>query len=119
MLTATIEVKFNRLPPMPADLRKRVDEIIEGAAFAVEAQAKAVVPVDTGALKNSIQAAPEDDAGGRSGTWIVSTGETTYAAEVEFGSNGRAARPYFTPAVELVRPRFLGQMQSVVEEIAN
>lgn len=113
MLTARIEVKFNRLPRMPAALRNRVADIIEGAAFAVEAQAKAVVPVDTGALKNSIQASPESD-----GAWIVATGES-YASAVEFGGSGRAARPYFVPAVELVRPRFLGQMEDVVKEIAR
>lgn len=113
MISATIEVKFNNLPKLTPALNRRVEQIVEGAAFACEGQAKAFAPVDTGTLRNSIQAEPESPK-----SWIVAP-HTDYAIHVEYGTSRQAAKPYMTPATENVRPIFLGQMQAVVEESAR
>lgn len=113
MITATIEIKTNKLPGMASALNRRVAEICESAAFACEAQAKVNAPVDTGTLRNSIQAEPE-----RPQSWIVAP-HTDYAVFVELGTGRQHAQPYLTPAAELVRPIFIGQMQAVPSEIAR
>lgn len=113
MISATIEVKFDNLPKLTPALNRRVEQIVEGAAFACEGQAKAFAPVDTGTLRNSIQASPESPK-----SWIVAVG-VDYGVHQEFGTGRIPAHPYMTPATENVRPIFLGQMQAVVEEVAR
>lgn len=113
MITPTIEVKFNHLPAMTPVIHWRAAEVVEGAAFACEALAKSIAPIDTGFLRSSIQAQPETPL-----SWIVAVG-ADYGKEVEFGTSRQAAQPYMTPASENVRPTFLGQMQRIVEEAAR
>ena len=90
----------------------RAKLVLEKAARDVEARAKAVVPVDTGALKNSIQAAQEAPL-----TWAVNVGQG-YGIYVEFGTHRMAARPYLTPAVEAVRLGFELAMGQVLADAA-
>lgn len=113
MINATIEIKINKLPGMAISLNRRVAEICESAAFACEAQAKVNAPVDTGFLRNSIQASPENPQ-----SWIVAVG-ADYGIHLEFGTGKQPAQPYLTPASESVRPVFLGQMQNAPNEVAR
>lgn len=113
MITPTIEIKFNNLPRLTPELDRRVADIVAGAAFACEGLAKSIAPIDTGALRSSIQASPESEK-----SWVIAVG-VEYGKSVEFGTSRQAAQPYLTPASENVRSMFLGQMQSVVEEAAR
>lgn len=113
MIAAKIEIKTNRIPGLLPELNQRVAEICEGAAFACEALAKSIAPIDTGFLRSSIQAQAENKT-----SWIVAVG-AEYGINVEMGTTRQAAQPYMTPAAENVRPQFLGQMQRVAEEVAR
>lgn len=113
MINPTIEVRLNNLPKITAALTPSVAAEIQRAAFQCEALAKSLAPVDTGLLRNSIQAEEEGQL-----SWIVGP-HTDYAAHVEFGTHRMPARPYLTPAVEQVRPHFMQRMNQVVEESAR
>ena len=111
-MIARIEVR-NRIPGMAEKLQQQARQLVSEAAFACEALAKSLAPVDTGLLRNSIQAEPETPD-----SWVVAP-HTDYAVNVELGTSRQAAQPYLTPAAEHVRPQFLGQMQLLADEVAR
>lgn len=98
-----IEIKFNHFPQLAEKAHKAVSEIVRKAALDVEGQAKTVVPIDTGALHNSIDVKMEGDL-----TAIIGP-HTDYAVYVEFGAPkiNHRAQPYMTPAAEAVRPAYV------------
>jgi len=65
--------------------------------------------IDTGTLKNSIQARKQRDR-----YWIVSAG-TSYAIFLENGTARMASRPFFRPATERIAKKFAGQFRLVVK----
>lgn len=110
----TVTVRFNKVPQLSGNLRKLAAEAVEGAALQTEAIAKPLAPVDTGFLRNSIQAAK----GSSDLTWEVGVG-AEYGIFIEHGTVHMPARPFVTPAVELVRPQFLHAMAEIVDEAAR
>lgn len=62
-------------------------------AIKIGNQAKALAPVDTGLLRNSIEAQSTGDEEARVGT------NTEYAQHVEFGTKSQSAQPFLRPAV--------------------
>lgn len=74
-------------------LQAQKNGLAAGASI-VEAYAKMVVPVDTGALKNSIMV---DEV---TPTQATIAPHTEYAAAVEFGTSRQAAQPYMRPAID-------------------
>lgn len=113
MFNCHIEVIRDITPTLPAATRDRIAEIIEAAALQCEALAKYLAPVDIGFLRSSIQAGPETYL-----VWIVKVG-AEYGIFMEFGTTLVAAHPYFTPAIEHVRPQFIGHMSNVISEVAS
>lgn len=107
----TISVTFNRFPEIAAALPDKTKAVVAKAAFDIEAQAKNRVPVDTGALKNSITTDFEND-----GLTAVVAPHMEYAAFVEYGTRRMSAQPYMTPAAETVRPAFVGAMEQMLKE---
>lgn len=109
-----IELKMGGLGAVPASAKQRVDRALAAVAHLVEADAKSAAPVDTGALKNSIQTRRV-----RSLEHEVAVG-VEYGAYVEFGTVRMGARPYLTPAVERQRAAFeriVGEaIRSAIEE---
>ncbi len=103
-----IKIVSDRLPELQGQLRQQASAAIRKAAYDVEAHAKAVVPVDTGNLKNSIQTTMESVL-----TAIVST-HVEYAPYVEYGTRRMAARPYLGPAAEAVRPSLEAAMKRLL-----
>lgn len=91
-------LESNRLPELSAMLQARAEQIVAKAAYDVEAEAKTVVPVDTGNLKNSIATDIVKPLEA-----VVGTG-VEYAEFVEYGTSRMAAQPYMTPAAEVVKP---------------
>lgn len=63
---------------------------------------------DTGALASSIQHTRRDMTG-----WVFSRLE--YAVYLEFGTQSMMARPYFHPAIERERPRFVDRHNRLIE----
>ena len=64
------------------------------------------VPVDTGALKNSI------NANGGGSDWRVDS-PASYSVFQEFGTSRMAARPYMIPALERVAPSFKAALRRI------
>lgn len=62
--------------------------------------ARQLVPVDTGALRDSIRVEPGDSPTSRK--VIAGGGGVDYAAHVEYGTAHSPARPFMTPAVEQI-----------------
>lgn len=97
----------NDFPRIIASMVPTADMIVAKAAHDIEAQAKVRAPVDTGTLRNSIQAT-------RVGTayWRVVVG-VDYGVHVEWGTRFMAAQPFLRPAINIVQPTFLEAMRRV------
>lgn len=109
-MSITLVVRSNKLPIMTLQARARAVEAVAKAAYDIEGQAKAVVPVDTGNLKNSIQT----EAGESDLTKFVGP-HTDYAVHVEYGTYKARAQPYMRPAAERVAPGFIAAMRQIAE----
>lgn len=92
-LMVRVRVKHDKLDKVIAALPSSASYATELAADAVVSKAKSLVPVRTGALRDSITKA------GGGASWIV-TATQHYAAFVEFGTRFMSARPYLRPAIE-------------------
>lgn len=99
----TIEVVSNSFPDIAQQLPGAVSQAVRETAFQVEADAKSLVPVDTGFLRSSIQTSIEDEFS------AVVNVSATYAAYVEFGTSrpNSRAQPYLVPAVEMNKSRLM------------
>jgi HK97 gp10 family phage protein len=109
-MSIILEIKFDKLPELTKAARERAVQAVAKAALDIEGQAKAVVPVDTGNLKNSIQTEPGDS----DLTKYVGP-HTEYAVHVEYGTSRMRAQPYMRPAAERVRPGFIAVMQQIAK----
>ncbi len=107
MPTIRVVVK-SRFPQLTVAAQALAEAAIAKAAHDIEAHAKAAAPVDTGLLRNSITSRRE----GRL-AWVVES-PVDYSVYQEYGTSRMAARPYMTPAVEIVRPRLLSALRGIV-----
>lgn len=105
---ATWTLMQHDLPVITATMLPKVDAVVTKAALDVEAQAKAKAPVDTGTLRNSIQARRTGPA-----AWVVSVG-ADYGVYVEWGTSRAAAQPFLRPAITAVQPVFVAAMRRVM-----
>lgn len=78
--------------------------------------AKQLVPVDTGALRQSIGAVPVS-----SEKVIVGAGNgaVDYAAHVEYGTSTQAAQPFLTPAFAQAEETFKKRLTDKMKELEN
>jgi len=113
-VSATITVTFDRFPEIAAALPEKASQVVRKASFDIEGQAKNRVPVDTGALKNSISTEFEDN-----GLTGIIAPHMEYATFVEFGTKRMSAQPYMTPAAEAVMPAFVSAMKAMLHEIGR
>ena len=90
------------------ETRKKLSQVVRKAAFDIEAQAKANAPVDTGALRNSIQAETTGELEGEVGVGVE------YGPYVEFGTVKTAPQPFLGPAVDAVQPAFEKAVAAVI-----
>lgn len=98
---------ISKLPSIAAGMEPRAALAVAKAAADVEAHAKAVVPVDTGALRASIQARHV------SALEAEVVAQQQYAIFVELGTSRMGAQPYMTPAADTVRPSFLAAIARI------
>ena len=105
-----IEFKSNAKDVLEAmqKARTRAMEIIGGKA---ESYAKALCPVDTGNLRNSITHAQQDE-----NTEVIGT-NVEYAPYVELGTARMAARPYLRPAAENHGPEYKLIMENEMRNV--
>lgn len=74
----------------------------------IEREAKKIVPVDTGRLKNSIKTQQIEENEVEVGTNVE------YAVDVEFGSPNRRPKPYLFPALDIVKPKLLKDLAALI-----
>lgn len=114
MVKVTIEVRGNRLPAIAKQAAQISADVIRATVADIEAEAKARVPVDTGALRDSIkgrvvnQNAGEVTAGGSA---------VDYAGYVEEGTRFMPAQPYMHPAADAAFPRFEAAMAKALADL--
>lgn len=115
---AFIEVDTSELDNLAFELEaaanktdERVAQIVTDTVKDIQRGARQRAPVDTGALRNSIDVRFSD--GGRSGMVYVGV---HYAGFVEFGTSRMAPQPYMTPAIEAALPKFQAAMENIAED---
>lgn len=125
--TTTI-ITYNNFPAIIAAIPREAGQIVEKHLLGVESEAKQMMAgpksgsvygghiasapgeppaIDTGALFNSITHEMETQTSGATYT------NMEYAAHLEFGTIHMAARPFFAPAAERVRPDFVDDMRDL------
>lgn len=73
--------------------------VLRRAALAIEADAQALAPVDTGALRSSISSSFTGD--GRNGSMTAEIGPTVeYGVFQEYGTSVMGAQPFMGPAFD-------------------
>lgn len=107
MVRVVAEIVYDRFPEIARKLPREVGKIVQETLFDIETYAKLIVPVDTGALRASIQTEMDRPTGGSVFT------NMEYAHFVELGTSKMAARPYMTPAGERARVNFMSKMRNL------
>jgi len=110
-MSSRITIQYNNLTKIAARLPEAASEIVHKAAFDVKANAKAVVPVDTGKLKNSISSEFPTP------TSAIIAPHTEYAHFVEYGTRKQRAQPYMRPAAEKVKAVFFEACRRLEERL--
>lgn len=84
--------------------KENIKQLVRETTLAVESQAQALAPVDTGNLKNSM-----NHSFNESGNLLQGevSNSADYAAHVEFGTVKMEAQPYLFPAWESERPKYV------------
>lgn len=94
---------------------QRARTVIRKAAIDIERDAKALAPVDTGNLKNSI--GHSDLRIGTTGNLVAEVGPTAnYGVFLEQGTSRMAAQPFMGPAADRHAPAFEQAMQQLGAE---
>lgn len=100
---------------MKVDVTSHVDEVLQQSEAAAqralemcgllaEKYAKALCPVDTGRLRNSITHQTDETS------TMVGT-NVEYAPYVELGTSRKAARPYIAPSIQ----NHMGEYRTIIE----
>ncbi len=92
---------------------KAFDQIIGRAAFDIETEAKKMAPVETGALRASLNAERVGEA-----HYIVSDG-VEYGVFQELGTSRMAAHPFLVPAFEMVVRRLQNAIGQAIERLGG
>ena len=107
-----VKLDNSRLNNIISNAETNTENFVNSVAFSVEREAKILVPVDTGALRNSIYTDTAKTAnkpvdqdyelprGNHKTAYVGPTME--YAIYVELGTNKMDAQPYLIPAVERI-----------------
>lgn len=90
-----------------------VNAVMESEAHAlgqaIVTRAQAIVPIDTGALRNSITYRVEHTGG----QWHIIIGAyTDYALFVELGTVRMSAQPYLRPAIDQIAAHIASELQA-------
>lgn len=107
----SMRITFNRFPELAKKVPELASQVVRKSAFDLEANAKSIVPVRTGRLKNSITTEMVGDYEAHIAP------HTDYAEAVEYGTHKSAGRPYMRPSVEKVRPEFIDACRKILEDL--
>src|SRR5688500_8616114 len=90
----------NNLPRIASRIEKALSQLVRKHAFAIEAKAKQLAPVDTGLLRNSLQTRVDGPLKATVGTNVE------YASHQEFGTRHQKGKPFLTPAADEQKKEF-------------
>lgn len=96
---------------------KKVQKMLEDTGDTLVAQMQAVVPVDTGRLRNSIR------KNVTTGSVTVGPVDVEYASYVEYGTSRMKAQPYIRPSVDKVisqmgdKAAYIGAQMAVGKDV--
>jgi phage protein, HK97 gp10 family len=94
------------------EVRRKARDVVRLSTFQVERRAKRRAPVDTGALRNSINSSFSGDGLGTA--FVGECGpEVHYGGFVELGTVKMAPKPYLGPAFDAVEPGFIEAMEQI------
>jgi HK97 gp10 family phage protein len=94
----------NNLPRIQINVERALSELVRKTAFAIEAKAKELAPVDTGLLRGSITTEIKGPLKATVGTNV------SYAEYQEFGTRYQKGTPFLTPAFDEETSRFTKQL---------
>lgn len=104
-----LDALLGKLDKLPDQMRKGAERAVADETEEVTQDMRDSVPVDTGALRDGMQA-EVDGLSGRA----VSTAKHSFA--VEGGTSKMPARPFAQPAAERSRQRFPERVSAAVRE---
>ncbi len=97
------------------EVANAVDDVkLDEVGDTVEQAAKELVPVETGALRDSIRHQVGTDAQGPYVDVIAGSEEVDYAALVEFGSGHGPPQPFLSTAAEAERARIQEELRDEI-----
>jgi len=97
----TVEITEDHIDDVLRQIEAQAEAAVKKAADKAVELAKKLAPVDTGFLRDSIEAINDPNLPGIIGTRIVAL--APYAEFVELGTHKMAARPFLTPAMFMAR----------------
>lgn len=137
-MSGELIVVYNLLPEIAAKIDDVAGKVVRKSAFDIVGHAMPAAPIITGFLKNSIYVTPggssgenqypysgvqqpegnqvllpEVDKPAENTTAIIAVA-ANYGYYIEYGTSHMAAQPYFTPAVEKVKPEFEKALDKIV-----
>lgn len=104
-VTGELIIVFNRIPELIAMVDANARSAPKKVADRIAVTARSLAPVDTGALRGSIESVSVER--GYSADVIAGA---EYAAYVEYGTYKMAAQPFLTPAVDQHAAEFLAEV---------
>jgi HK97 gp10 family phage protein len=90
----------------------RVSKVMRRTAYAIQADAMVLAPVDTGNLRSSIAARP-----GALSAEVVA--DTDYSVFVELGTSRMAGQPFMSPAFDRQLPIFENALAEAAAAVLN
>lgn len=99
---------LSTIPQVQERTHEQLAKLVRDAAEDIRDHAKAIVPVDTGFLKSSIEAEHSEEL-----LSVVNVG-ADYGIYVEMGTYKMAAQPYIGPAVDAVIGEIDGKIQKIL-----
>ena len=97
-------------PKIVEEIQEAIKPATEEVAKDIASDAKALVPVKTGFLRDHIEVSESKYAG-----HIVMVTDVPYAARVEYGYIKQSARPFMRPALEKNRSRGEKKIKEAIE----
>ena len=99
---------------IPQEVELEVKSLVAETAYRVEADAKRLVPIDTGHLRRSIETAFSDRG------LVASVGTNVYyAVYVEFGTSKHHAQPFLIPAFVKHKERFERKLREIMDGVGE
>ena len=106
-----VVVKYNHFGRVAAALPVRTSQVVRKAAMDIRDQAASRAPVKSGTLKGEItwESLSQTSARVHSAAY--------YSAYVNYGTRYQSANPYFTQAVEAVKPAYVAAMTQLLRSL--